>query len=60
MYVILEIVLNLGSVDTAGFIDFVDGDLGTILNSISIDCSRACGRSDSSDIECVCVSSRVF
>ena len=60
MDIILEVILDLGSVETACFIDFVNGDLGTIFNSISIDCGRTCGGSDSSDIESVSLSSCVF
>ena len=51
MLVILEIKLDLVSVDTAVSVDLINSDLCAVLNCETIYSSRACDRADTADLE---------
>ena len=51
MLVILEIKLDLVSVDTAVSVDLINSDLCAVLNCETIYSSRACYRADTADLE---------
>ena len=53
MLVILEVIVDLISVDSACLVDLVNCDLNTVLYSISVDSSAAGNRAGSADLKCV-------
>ena len=51
MNIILRIVLNLNAIDSAGFVDLVNSNLGSVLYGSSVKSSCSGKRSDTSDVE---------
>ena len=53
MLVILKLICDLISVDTASFIDLVNRKLDTVLYCRTINRRISCCRSDTSDLKCI-------